>query len=90
MQVSDPNAAAAERGADYLDAPVSGGTTGAREGTLTVMVGGRAEAVERARPFAGSGRPAQRRCATLWAPASREAATAGGRSGAWRISPGPV
>ncbi len=43
--------AAAEHGADYLDAPVSGGTTGAREGTLTVMVGGRAEAVERARPI---------------------------------------
>lgn len=33
-------AAAAERGMQYLDAPVSGGTVGAREGTLTVMVGG--------------------------------------------------
>jgi 3-hydroxyisobutyrate dehydrogenase-like beta-hydroxyacid dehydrogenase len=33
-------AALAERGAGYLDAPVSGGTTGAEAGTLTVMVGG--------------------------------------------------
>ena len=30
----------AEKGAHYLDAPVSGGTTGAAAGTLTVMVGG--------------------------------------------------
>ena len=43
-------ATAAERGADYLDAPVSGGTSGAREGTLAIMVGGPAEAFERARP----------------------------------------
>lgn len=33
-------AAAAARGATSLDAPVSGGDRGAREGTLTVMVGG--------------------------------------------------
>ena len=33
-------AAAAERGVHALDAPVSGGDRGAREGTLTVMVGG--------------------------------------------------
>lgn len=32
--------AAGTRGMRFLDAPVSGGTTGAREGTLTVMVGG--------------------------------------------------
>src|SRR5689334_10624765 len=31
--------ALAERGASYLDAPVSGGPTGAAAGTLTVMVG---------------------------------------------------
>ena len=31
---------AAERGIDYLDAPVSGGETGAREGTLAIMAGG--------------------------------------------------
>jgi 3-hydroxyisobutyrate dehydrogenase len=33
-----------------LDAPVSGGPAGAAAGTLTVMVGGHAQAVERARP----------------------------------------
>ncbi len=39
------------RGVDYLDAPVSGGDVGAREGTLTIMVGGDAKAFERARPL---------------------------------------
>ena len=29
-----------ELGGDYLDAPVSGGEIGAREGTLSIMVGG--------------------------------------------------
>lgn len=43
-------AAAAERGAEYLDAPVSGGTSGARDATLAVMVGGSAAGFERARP----------------------------------------
>lgn len=33
----------------YLDAPVSGGDVGARDGTLTVMAGGESEAFERAR-----------------------------------------
>ncbi|MCE5228149.1 NAD(P)-dependent oxidoreductase [bacterium] len=37
-------------GALYLDAPVSGGTVGAQQGTLTVMCGGPLEAFERARP----------------------------------------
>jgi len=41
----------AERGIDLLDAPVSGGDVGARERTLSIMVGGRAEALERARPL---------------------------------------
>lgn len=41
---------AAERGVDMIDAPVSGGTGGAEAGTLTFMVGGSAEQVERARP----------------------------------------
>ncbi len=36
--------------ADVLDAPVSGGPHGARDGTLTVMVGGREEAFGRALP----------------------------------------
>jgi 3-hydroxyisobutyrate dehydrogenase-like beta-hydroxyacid dehydrogenase len=35
-------------GVDYLDAPVSGGETGAIEGTLTIMVGGVEEAYKRA------------------------------------------
>ncbi|MCW5877086.1 MAG: NAD(P)-dependent oxidoreductase [Anaerolineales bacterium] len=40
----------AERGLHFLDAPVSGGQPGAQQGTLTVMVGGDAAALERARP----------------------------------------
>jgi len=36
---------------DYLDAPVSGGETGAIDGTLTIMVGGNKAAFERARPL---------------------------------------
>ena len=36
-------AAAAQRGFDMLDAPVSGGTVGAAAGTLTFMVGGEAD-----------------------------------------------
>jgi 3-hydroxyisobutyrate dehydrogenase len=38
-------------GVEYLDAPVSGGDVGAREGTLAIMVGGEAAAFERARPL---------------------------------------
>ncbi|WP_081406795.1 NAD(P)-dependent oxidoreductase [Acinetobacter pragensis] len=37
-------------GAVYLDAPVSGQTIGAERGTLTVMIGGDAEAFARAQP----------------------------------------
>jgi 3-hydroxyisobutyrate dehydrogenase len=39
-----------ERGMGLVDAPVSGGTVGAEQGTLAIMAGGRAEHVERARP----------------------------------------
>ena len=39
------------RGIDVLDAPVSGGQAGAIEGTLSIMVGGDAAVVERARPI---------------------------------------
>lgn len=39
----------AERGVDAVDAPVSGGEQAAIEGTLSVMAGGSAEAVERLR-----------------------------------------
>lgn len=44
-------AAAAAKGLQMLDAPVSGGTGGAAAGTLTFMVGGEEAAVERARPL---------------------------------------
>lgn len=44
------HAQAAERGFAQLDAPVSGGVKGAVAGTLAFMVGGEADAVERARP----------------------------------------
>jgi 2-hydroxymethylglutarate dehydrogenase len=37
-------------GVSVLDAPVSGGTRGAEAGTLTIMVGGEAAALETARP----------------------------------------
>jgi 2-hydroxy-3-oxopropionate reductase len=40
----------AEKGVQVLDAPVSGGDIGARNGTLTIMVGGPAEALEKVRP----------------------------------------
>jgi 3-hydroxyisobutyrate dehydrogenase len=35
---------------DFLDAPVSGGVEGARDATLAIMVGGDAQAFERAKP----------------------------------------
>ena len=40
----------ARRGIGFLDAPVSGGVEGARNGKLSIMVGGEAEVLERARP----------------------------------------
>jgi len=40
----------AEYGAEYLDAPVSGGDVGAIAGTLSIMVGGKAEVFEAVRP----------------------------------------
>lgn len=39
------------RGVDMLDAPVSGGSEGAEKGTLSIMVGGDAGALERVRPL---------------------------------------
>lgn len=41
----------AVRDVSYLDAPVSGQTTGAERGTLTVMIGGNFEAFEKAKPI---------------------------------------
>lgn len=46
--------AAAARGLDMLDAPVSGGTAGAAAGSLTFMVGGAALTLEKARPILGA------------------------------------
>ncbi len=44
-------AACAERGAHFLDAPVSGGQSGAENGVLTVMCGGSEEAFAKAEPL---------------------------------------
>lgn len=41
----------AATGADLVDAPVSGGVAGASAGTLTIMAGGTAEAVDRVEPL---------------------------------------
>lgn len=52
-----PNAAVRQRalldvhGVRFLDAPVSGGTNGAKAGTLTIMLGGPAEEVEAIQPY---------------------------------------
>ena len=40
----------APRGVEFLDCPVSGGVEGAAKGTLAIMVGGSAAALERAQP----------------------------------------
>ena len=40
----------AEKQAAFLDAPVSGGVEGAKNGTLAMMVGGDEDALEKARP----------------------------------------
>jgi 3-hydroxyisobutyrate dehydrogenase len=41
----------AEKDVRMLDAPISGGSEGAAKGTLSIMVGGEADQVERARPL---------------------------------------
>ncbi len=46
--------AARARNFDFLDAPVSGGQSGAENGILTVMAGGREEVFERAQPAINS------------------------------------
>ena len=43
-------ALAKEQGAGYVDAPVSGGTVGAEQATLSIMAGGAGADVERVRP----------------------------------------
>ncbi len=42
--------ALAEKGIRMIDAPVSGGSEGAQQGTLAIMVGGNSEDIERVRP----------------------------------------
>ena len=42
---------AGELGVTWIDAPLSGGSEGAEQGTLSVMAGGTATALDRARPF---------------------------------------
>jgi 3-hydroxyisobutyrate dehydrogenase len=57
MTTSEPSlaervaAAARDKGCRALDAPVSGGDKGARDGTLAIMVGGDGETFEKARPL---------------------------------------
>jgi 3-hydroxyisobutyrate dehydrogenase len=57
MTTSEPSlaieiaAAAAARGVDALDAPVSGGDIGARNGTLSIMVGGERRAFDAVLPL---------------------------------------
>lgn len=57
MTTSEPSLAveiyraAKEKGVEAIDAPVSGGDVGARAATLSIMVGGDEEAVERVRPL---------------------------------------
>ncbi|MFC7397991.1 NAD(P)-dependent oxidoreductase [Chelatococcus sp. GCM10030263] len=49
----------ADSGIGHLDAPVSGGTVGAEQGTLAIMVGGKAEVFARVEPLLRlMGRPA--------------------------------
>lgn len=40
-----------EKGVQMLDAPISGGSEGAAKGTLSIMIGGEADQVGRARPY---------------------------------------
>lgn len=48
---ADMAARAADKGVSWVDAPVSGGSEGAARGTLAVMAGGPAEALDRVRPI---------------------------------------
>ena len=51
IEARDHAARLSERGVDYLDAPVSGGTLGAEQGTLAIMAGGSAADFARALPI---------------------------------------
>ncbi len=57
-EARDHAARLGERGVAHLDAPVSGGTVGAENGTLAIMAGGRPQDYQRALPlFASLGHP---------------------------------
>lgn len=57
-EARDHAARLGERGVAHLDAPVSGGTVGAEQGTLAIMAGGRLLDYQRALPlFSALGRP---------------------------------
>ena len=57
-EARDHAARLGERGVAHLDAPVSGGTVGAEQGTLAIMTGGRLQDYQRALPlFSALGRP---------------------------------
>jgi 3-hydroxyisobutyrate dehydrogenase-like beta-hydroxyacid dehydrogenase len=45
---------ASQKGIEFLDAPVSGGVIGARKGTLAVMIGGSAAAIDKITPYVKS------------------------------------
>lgn len=49
-QAREHAARLAEQGVHHLDAPVSGGTVGAEQGTLAIMAGGKAQDFARAQP----------------------------------------
>ena len=51
IATSDFAARVEKLGCDYVDAPVSGGEMGARQATLTIMIGGPDKAVARAQPL---------------------------------------
>jgi 3-hydroxyisobutyrate dehydrogenase len=51
MATRDFAARAEELGVSWVDAPVSGGSEGAQQGTLAVMAGGPTPSLERVRPF---------------------------------------
>lgn len=51
LATRDIAGALAEKGVDMLDAPVSGGSEGAQQGTLSIMVGGEADVLARVKPI---------------------------------------
>ena len=51
MTIQEIARIAGEKGVEVMDAPVSGGDTGAKAGTLTIIAGGRKETFERCRPI---------------------------------------